>query len=172
MGRMHKSRIFAIAIAVGAVSSTAANAQTVELAGTQGAWSLYADTATPKAVCFIAAQPQTVEPATAKRGPVYFYISAWPKEGVKTEPSIKVGYPIAADKEMTVTVGADTFKLFAKGERGFVAEAAEETKLLDALKGNANAVVKATSGRGTTTTDTYVFSGLGDALQKMADTCK
>ena len=71
---------------------------------------------------------------TAKRGPIYFYISAWPKEGVKTEPSIKVGYPIAADKEMTVTVGADTFKLFAKGERGFVSEAAEETKLLDAMK--------------------------------------
>lgn len=169
---MHKSRIFAIAIAVGAISSTGANAQTVELAGTQGAWSLYADTATPKAVCFIAAQPQTAEPATAKRGPIYFYISAWPKENVKAEPSIKVGYPIAVDKEMTVTVGADTFKLFAKGERGFVSEAAEETKLLDALKGNANAVVKATSGRGTVTTDTYALSGLGDALQKMADTCK
>jgi invasion protein IalB len=169
---MHKSRIFAIAIAAGAVSSTTASAQTVELAGTQGAWSLYADTATPKAVCFIAAQPQTVEPATAKRGPVYFYISAWPKEGVKTEPSIKVGYPIAADKEMTVTVGADTFKLFVKGERGFVAEAAEETKLLDALKTGTDAVVKATSARGTATSDTFALGGLGEALQKMADTCK
>src|SRR3972149_2904666 len=146
---MHKSRIFAISIAAGASLSTAANAQTVELAGTQGVWSLYADTATPKQVCFIAAQPQAVEPLGANRGPIYFYISAWPKEGVKTEPSIKVGYPIAADKEMTVTVGADTFKLFAKGERGFVSEAAEETKLIDALKSGSNAVVKATSGRGT-----------------------
>jgi Invasion associated locus B (IalB) protein len=168
---MHKSRIFATAIAAG-VLSAAANAQTVELAGTQGTWSLYADTASPKQVCFIAAQPQAVEPLGANRGPIYFYISAWPKENVKSEPSIKVGYPIAADKEMTVTVGTDTFKLFAKGERGFVSEAAEETKLLDALKSGSNAIVKATSGRGTTTTDTYSLTGLGEALQKMADTCK
>jgi hypothetical protein len=169
---MHKSRVFAISIAVGAVLSAAAHAQTVELASTQGTWSLYTDTANPKQVCFIAAQPQAVEPLGANRGPIYFYISAWPKENVTSEPSIKVGYPIAADKEMTVTVGADTFKLFAKGERGFVSDAAEETKLIDALKSGSNAVVKATSGRGTATTDTYSLDGLGEALQKMADTCK
>ena len=167
---MNKTRIFAVA-AMSLGLAAQADAQTVELVETQGAWGLYADSATPKQVCFIAAQPQSVEPQGANRGPIYFYISAWPKDGVKTEPSAKVGYPINADKDMTVAIGDDTVKLFAKGERGFVADAGEESKLIEAMKKGQTAVVKATSQRGTDTTDTYSLSGLGAALQKMAETC-
>ena len=119
-------------------------------------------------MCFIAAQPQAVEPLGANRGPIFFYISAWPKDGVKTEPSIKVGYPVKPDAEMSVTVGTDTFKLFIKGERGFVSDPTEELKLVEALKKGSNAFVKATSARGTATTDTYSLSGLSTALDKLA----
>ncbi len=146
-------------------------AQTVDLIDKQDNWTLYADNATPKTVCFIAAQPQAVEPLGANRGPIFFYISAWPKDGVRTEPSIKVGYPLHATKEMTVAVGTDTFKLFAKGERGFVSDATEEQKFVDALKKASTAIVKATSAKGTATTDTYSLSGLNKALEKMAETC-
>ena len=148
-----------------------APAQAVDLIDKQDNWSLYADNATPKTVCFIAAQPQAVEPLGANRGPIFFYISAWPKDGVKTEPSIKVGYPLAADKDMTVSVGTDTFKLFAKGERGFVSDGTEEQKFVETLKKGSTAIVKATSARGTATTDTYSLSGLGKALEKLAATC-
>jgi len=151
--------------------TAAAAAQTVDLVEKQGNWSLYADTASPKAVCFIAAQPQAVEPLGANRGPIFFYISAWPKEGVKAEPSIKVGYPVKPDADMSVTVGTDTFKLFVKGERGFVADPNEEAKLIEALKKGTNAFVKATSARGTATTDTYSLSGISAALDKLAATC-
>ncbi len=169
---MNKTRIFAAAAA--AMSSLLAaevSAQTVELVETQGAWGLYADSATPKQVCFLAASPQSTEPKGAHRDPIYFYISAWPKEGVKAEPSVKVGYPVNAQKDMTVAVGPDTFKLFIKGERGFVSEPAEESKLVEAMKKGSTAIVKATSTRGTNTTDTYALSGLGAALQKMGETC-
>jgi invasion protein IalB len=171
-GSMNKTRIFAAAAAaMSALLSAQANAQTVELVETQGAWGLYADSATPKQVCFIAAQPQSVEPQGANRGPIYFYISAWPKDGVKAEPSVKVGYPIDAAKDMTVAIGDGTFKLFAKAERGFISDAAEESKLIEAMKTGTTAIVKATSARGTETIDTYSLSGLGAALQKMAETC-
>lgn len=149
-----------------------AAAQTVDLVEKSGVWSLYADTASPKAVCFIAAQPQAVEPLGANRGPIFFYISAWPKDGVKAEPSIKVGYPVKADADMSVTVGTDTFKLFIKGERGFVSDQAEEQKLIEALKKGSNAQVKAMSARGTATTDTYSLAGLSTALDKLAATCQ
>lgn len=167
---MNKTRIFAVGAAC-VVLAAEASAQTVELVETQGAWGLYADSGTPKQVCFIAAQPQAVEPLGANRGPIYFYISAWPKDGVKAEPSIKVGYPIAPDKDMTVAIGEETFKLFAKGERGFVSDANEEQKLVESLKKGSTAVVKAISARGTATTDTYSLTGVGQALQKMAETC-
>ncbi len=167
---MNKIRICAAA-AFCALGAAQAAAQTVELVETQGAWSLYADSATPKQVCFIAAQPQAVEPLGANRGPIYFYISAWPKDGVKTEPSVKVGYPVGAGKDMTVTIGTDIFKLFASKERGFVSDPTEELKLVEAMKKGSTAIVKATSARGTSTTDTYSLSGLSQALQKMATAC-
>ena len=162
--------ITASAIAAFAFVGTAA-AQNVDLVEKQGAWSVYADSANPKEVCFIAAQPQAVEPLGANRGPIFFYISAWPKESVKTEPSVKVGYPVAPDKDMTVTVGTETFKLFVKGERGFVSDPNEELTLVEAMKKGSNAFVKATSARGTATTDTYSLSGLTAALEKLASTC-
>jgi invasion protein IalB len=172
-GRMNKTRIFAAATALMSVGLvTDARAQTVELVETQGAWGVYADSASPKQVCFLAAQPQSVEPKGANRGPIYFYISAWPKDGVKAEPSAKVGYPIDGQKDMSVTVGDGTFKLFAKGERGFISEPAEEQKLIEAMKKGTTAVVKATSTRGTNTTDTYSLSGLSAALQKMGEVCQ
>lgn len=165
MRKMMASAILTFALA------GVASAQTVNLVEKQGSWSLYADTATPKAVCFIAAQPQAVEPLGANRGPIFFYISAWPKEGVKAEPSVKVGYAVKPDAEMSVTVGTETFKLFVKGERGFVSDPNDELKLLEALKKGSNALVKATSARGTATTDTYSLAGIKAALDKLAATC-
>ncbi len=166
--------IRSIALAVIASSAPlvlSANAQTVALVEHQGTWSLYADTASPKQVCFVAAQPQAVEPIGANRGPIYFYISAWPKDGIKLEPSIKAGYPVKPDKDMTVTIGSDTFKLFAKGDRGFVNDPTEELKLIESMKKGSSAIVKGTSMKGTGTTDTYSLSGLAQALDKMAATC-
>jgi len=169
---MNRTRIFATAAAaLSCLYAAEVIAQTVDLVDNQGAWSLYADTATPKQVCFVASQPQAVEPIGANRGPIYFYISAWPKDGVKTEPSVKVGYPIDPAKDMTVTIDADTFKLFAKDERGFVSDPTEELKLIEAMKKGSTAVVKATSKRGTNTTDTYSLSGISQVLEKLAEKC-
>jgi hypothetical protein len=162
-------------IALAAIASvslvSSASAQTVSLVDHQGTWSLYADTATPKEVCFVASQPQAVEPIGANRGPIYFYISAWPKDGIKLEPSIKAGYPVKPDKDMTVTIGSDTFKMYGKGDRGFVLDPTEELKLIESMKKGSSAVVKGLSAKGTGTTDTYSLAGLAQALDKMATTC-
>jgi hypothetical protein len=159
------------AIALSAALVSSASAQTVSLVDHQGTWSVYADTASPKEVCFVASQPQAVEPIGANRGPIYFYISAWPKDGIKLEPSIKAGYPVKPDKDMTVTIGSDTFKMYGKGDRGFVLDPTEELKLIESMKKGSSAVVKGISAKGTGTTDTYSLSGLAQALDKMASTC-
>ena len=161
----------ALAAIASALLVSSANAQTVSLVDHQGTWSLYADTASPKQVCFVASQPQAVEPIGANRGPIYFYISAWPKDGIKLEPSIKAGYPVKPDKDMTVTIGSDSFKMYGKGDRGFVLDPTEELKLIESMKKRSSAVVKAISAKGTGTTDTYSLAGLAQALDKMATTC-
>ncbi|MCK5495817.1 MAG: hypothetical protein KAI80_05355, partial [Hyphomicrobiaceae bacterium] len=81
---MSKARNYLIAaasaLATSALLVTPTTAQTVNLVERSGAWSIYADTGTPKKVCFAASSPQAVEPIGANRGSIFFYISAWPKD--------------------------------------------------------------------------------------------
>ncbi len=153
------------------LSPVAARAQTAVEAGKFSDWSLNLATEANQKLCFAATLPRTKEPPGANRGKALLYISAWPKDGIKSEVSVKLGYKIKPDSEITVAVGDDTFKLFANDERAFVADATDELKLLEAMKKGSKLTVKATSARGTATTDTYSLSGLGQALQALAQRC-
>lgn len=149
----------------------AAWAQTAVEAGKFSDWSLNLANDADQNICFAATLPRTKEPPGANRGKTLLYISAWPKDGIKSEVSVKLGYKIKPGSEIIVVVGDDTFKLFPNDERAFVADATEELKLLEAMKKGTKLVVKATSARGTATTDTYSLVGLGQALQALAQRC-
>ena len=85
--------------------------------------------------------------------------------------SVKFGYPINAEKDVTVQIDGNTFKLKARDERAYVYDATQELKLLEAMKGGAKMVVKATSKRGTKTIDTYSLKGVTSALKSLANSC-
>jgi invasion protein IalB len=146
-------------------------AQTAIETGRFGDWSFNVAEGDHK-LCFAATQPKEKEPAAANRAKVLLYISAWPKEGVKSEVSVKLGYPIKPGSDVTITIGNDAFKLFAKDERAFVADPTEELKLIEAMKKGSKLLVQASSERGTATSDTYSLSGLSQALQALATSCK
>ncbi len=135
-------------------------------------WTLFVHKADKTTTCFVASQPTEMLPKGANRDAAYFYISAWPKEGVKTEVSVKLGYPLKKGAPVSVKIGNDPFKLFADDERGFVADPTEELKLIEAMKKGSTMQVQATSQRGTDTTDTYSLAGLTQALQGLADKCQ
>ncbi len=149
----------------------AAAAQGANKLGAYGNWSLNATPDAASKTCFAAASPTQKEPANANRAPVILYVSAWPKEGVKSEISFKLGYRIKGDSDVVVTVGTATYKLFAKDDRAFIADATQELKLLDEMKKGAKLQIQATSERGTATTDTYSLAGLSQALKAMAASC-
>lgn len=134
-------------------------------------WTLFKHEAQSGMTCFAAAQPAEMLPKGANRDSAYFYVSAWPKDGVKSEVSVKLGYPIKSGSPVTVKIGNDSFKLFANEERGFVSDPTEELKLVEAMKKGSSMQVIATSQRGTSTTDSYSLSGITSALQDMADKC-
>lgn len=139
--------------------------------GEAGSWLIHQNAAGGPKICFAATQPKTKEPAGANRAKVVMYVSAWPKDGVKSEFSVKLGYRIKPDSPVSVTVDADEFELFADEDRAFVADAAAEQKLIDAMKKGSKLVVKATSSRGTQTTDTYSLTGLSQAMDAIATAC-
>lgn len=163
-----------ICSAVALLWATPLSAQSADGAvekGRYGQWIVHQSAGDDPKICFAASQPQTKEPAGANRSAIVFYVSAWPKDGIKSEISIKLGYPIRPDTPVAVEVGTDEFQLFAKDDRAYVADATDELKLIEALKKGNAVVVKATSARGTQTTDTYSLQGITRALQEIASAC-
>ncbi len=135
-------------------------------------WQVFVHEAKDEKVCFAASSPKEMEPKNAKRGPVFFYLTTWEKDGVRNEVSVKVGYPFKPDSSPTVLVGTEEFQLYPKDDKAFMRDPAEERKLLDAMRKGTNMTVKGVSSRGTSTTDEYSLKGLSAALKQLDTTCK
>lgn len=148
-----------------------AQAEGAIVAGRFSDWSVHVSEGPTHKICFAVSEPKKKLPSVANRATALIYISAWPKDGVRTEFSVKLGYPIKGAAPITAEVGTDSFKLFAKEERAYVADATEELKLIEAMKKGSDLVVKATSERGTATADTYSLSGLSQALKALETKC-
>lgn len=134
-------------------------------------WSLYTDGKSPHLFCFITSEPKSSHPDDTAREPPRIYISAWPKDGVKGEFSVRLGFPAKKGTDIAAAVGTQSFKMFANDERAYVQDATAELKLVEAMRKGSKLAVSATTATGTEVTDTYSLSGLGQAIQELQTTC-
>ncbi len=136
-------------------------------------WHSYIHEAGGVKVCFAAAVPKDSEPKAVKRGPAYFYVTTWPKDGVRNEASVAIGYPLKPDGPVKVIIGAEEFEFFGRQDKAFIKDPANERKLMEAMSSAASPVmmVKGVSARGTETMDQYSLAGVGAAIKKMEQTC-
>lgn len=154
------------------VVATVSTASAAQLVKTFRDWSLFSHEQADKKICFAATQPKDSTPAGANREGVFFYVSAWPKDGVKSEISVRLGYPIKKGSTVKVSVGNRDFDLFAKDDKAFVADATEELKLIEAMKAGSSMKVEATSDSGSSTADTFSLMGISAALKGLSDACQ
>jgi invasion protein IalB len=166
---MTPGRIGAL-IAVALIAAGGA-AEAATLVKTFRDWSVFAHDDADKKICFAASQPKESEPSSANRDAVFFYISAWPKDGVKNEVSIRLGYPVKKGSTVRVSVGGKSFDLFAKDDKAFVADATDELKLIEAMRAGSIMKIEAVSERGTATADSYSLMGISGALSGLAQEC-
>lgn len=175
-------------VALGCVWSVAAHAQAAKgtkeasvtggaeptLIGQYGAWGAYVASPGGKKICFVLSKPTSMktDPPNRPRDPAYAFVSTRPHEKVSNEVSIMVGYPLKPGSEGSVEVGGDSYAMYTQGDGLWIKNAAEEDKLVDALRKGADATIKGTSSRGTETTDVYSLKGLTQALEKIAQDCK
>jgi invasion protein IalB len=100
------------------------------------------------------------------------FISSRPGEKVTDEVSIIIGYPFKPNSEATVAVGNASFALYTQQDGAWIKNAAEETHLIEAMRGGDNAVIKGTSAKGTHSTDVFSLKGLAQALDRSGQDCK
>lgn len=137
-------------------------------------WEAYTvDVAKGTKVCYVLSRPKQMLPGPDSRhGDVFFFISHRPKDGVRNEASLIVGYALKEGSEVTVDVDGNKFGLFTKGDGAWVKDAADETRLLGALKSGKSMKVQATSSRGTNSTYTFSLSGVSAGIQAIDQACK
>ncbi|WP_320144446.1 invasion associated locus B family protein [uncultured Cohaesibacter sp.] len=123
-------------------------------------------------MCFAVSQPKDMEPKNVNRDPVYFFITTRPREGVREEVNVITGYPYKEGSKTSIQVGSDTFSLYTSGDGAWLENAAEEARLVNAMRAGASMVVKGTSSRGTLTVDTYSLSGVTAATRKALAECQ
>ncbi len=147
------------------------------LLGQYGDWGAYTATPGGRKVCFALSKPtSTVDNPPNRRtaaNPVYMFISTRPSEKVKDEVSMLVtGYQLKPNTDASLAIGSAAFAMYTQNDGAWVKNAADETRLLDALRKGPELVIKATTSRGTQTADTFSLKGIGQALDRVGQECR
>ena len=144
------------------------------LIGQYGTWGAYTATPNGKKVCFALAKPSSskTNPPNRPRDPAYAFISTRPAEKVTNEVSVMIGYALKPGSESTLEVGGASFAMYTQGDGLWIKNAAEEERLVEAMRKSADAVIKGVSAKGTETTDTFSLKGLAQALDRLAQDCR
>lgn len=144
------------------------------LIGQFGTWGAYAATPNGKKVCFALAKPSSskTNPPNRPRDPAYAFVSTRPAEKVNNEVSVMIGYALKPGSESTIEVGGASYAMYTQGDGLWIKNAAEEERMVEAMRKSADLVVKGVSAKGTETTDTFSLKGLAQALDKIAQDCR
>jgi hypothetical protein len=143
------------------------------LLGQFGDWGAYAATPGGKKVCFALAKPATsrTDPPNRPRDPAFMFVSSRPAEKVKDEVSIIFGYGLKPNADANVQISGASYLMYTQADGAWVKNAAEETRLVDAMRKGQDLTVKGTSAKGTASTDVYSLKGLPQALDRVGQEC-
>jgi invasion protein IalB len=159
--------------ATGAVSSALAQAsgQQAVLLGTFGNWGAYSANAGGTKVCYALSQPSERRPDTLRRGPGYIFVSYRPSENVSNEIAVVMGFPTQDGQSARGVVDGAPFTFVTRGENAWMADAADESRIVDAFVRGRQLELNVTSARGNATTDIYSLSGFTAAMRRAQQEC-
>ncbi len=105
------------------------------------------------------------------RGDILMFVSYWPGAGKLGEVSFTGGYPFGEGTTVKLDISGTTFELFTTGETAWAASAADDNKIITAMKRGADAILSGQSSRGTNTRDKFSLLGFTAALEDAEKRC-
>lgn len=155
-------------------AAAAAGGSEPTLIGQYGTWGAYSAMPNGKKVCFVLAKPSSskTNPPNRPRDPAYAFISTRPAEKVVNEVSIMIGYVLKPGSESMIEVGGASYAMYTQGDGLWIKNAAEEERMVDAMRKAADVTVKGVSTKGTETIDVFSLKGLSQALDRAAQDCR
>lgn len=168
-------RILAAGLMLAAAMPALAQESTNQVA-VQSDWSVFTEE-TPKE-CWGVTAPKSTRATrdgaevSVRRGDIQLFVTFRPGSGAAGEISYTGGYPFADGSTVGVSIGGTNFEMFTNGEWAWPATPEADAQLLAAMKGGAEAIVTARSGRGTQTEDTFSLRGFTAAMTEAETRCK
>ena len=138
-------------------------------------WSVF-EAGNPKQ-CWGVSQPkETVNTRDGRvvavnRDDILLFVSYIPASNVKGQISFTGGYPFREGSTVELKVGDTRFELFTDNRMAWSASDADDAKIVTALKRGADAILTATSSRGTKTEDTFSLFGFTAAVEEAEKRC-
>jgi hypothetical protein len=148
-----------------------AEAQSPKLITQSREWSALVVDGQRGKMCYAIAKPQKMEPASLNHGDVFFFVLSRPRENVRNEPSVQVGYPFRENSKVTVKVDNATFTMFTRNDGAWLENPADEPKLVEAMRKGRTMSLAGTSGRGNPTSYVFPLAGLGPAIDAATKEC-
>ena len=160
----------------GAMTQSKPPTAQANLLGQYGDWGAYTASPNGQKVCFALSKPTASSDIPPNRrnatNVVYLFISTRPAEKVNNEISVLVtGYAFKPNSEAGVAIGGTNFAMYTQNDGAWVKNAAEESKMLDTMRSGSDMVIKATTSRGTQTSDTFSLKGLPQAVDRASQEC-
>lgn len=163
----------AVALAAG---SAPAQEQSNNRVAANTAWSVFVEE-NPKECWGVSSPTETVNTregrvVAVRRGDILLFVFNRPGSGVKNQVTFTGGYPFANGSTVNLDVGGSQFELFTDGEWAWPASAADDAKIVTAMKRGSTAVLTARSGRGTVTKDTFSLLGFTASIEEAEKRCQ
>ncbi len=132
-------------------------------------WSVFVES-DPKECWSVSAPKETVNTrdgrvVAVRRGKILLFVFYRPDDKVKGQVTFTGGYPFAKGSFVNLDIGGTEFELVTEGEWAWPASAAEDAKIVAAMKRGSSAVLTARSSRGTQTKDTFSLLGFTAAVE-------
>jgi hypothetical protein len=163
--------IAAMLMATAAFAQGPGDAATPHRIGGAKHWEAYSYAEKGAKVCYLIGRPEKSEPGNVKRGRIDAIVTHRPKENSANVVNFDVGYPLKPGANADLDIDGHKFALFTDKDAAWAQDAATDKAVTEALAKGTHAVLKASSARGTSTTDTYGLDGFSAALAAIDKAC-
>ncbi|WP_299281369.1 invasion associated locus B family protein [uncultured Tateyamaria sp.] len=168
-----------MAITVGALSlmsgAAFAQDQSTNRVAAKTDWSVFVED-NPTECWGVATPKETVNTregrvVAATRGQILLMVFYRPSAQAKGQVAFTGGYPFRSGSTVNINISGNEFELFTDGEWAWPATAADDAKIVTAMKRGSDAIVTGVSSRGTTTKDTFSLLGFTAAVEDAEGRC-
>lgn len=172
---MFKTIISSAACILALLCSSVMAQETSNRVSTETDWSIFVESNPTE--CWAVTEPkETVNTkdgsvVSVRRGKILLFVFYRPSDNVKGQVAFTGGYPFAKGRPISMNVDGVNYKLLVDDEWAWPPSAADDAKIIAAMKRGAQAIVTAQSERGTVTKDTFSLQGFTAAVKDAEKRC-